>query len=113
MDQLDPTPAGPDRQPIAAANRETLDILGNILADRGASYADIADNGRIFCDLLRAMGFKWPEAMTDVQVHCLVMQATKWARLASGDFQHLDSLLDTAGYAILAHADTRRNTRKM
>lgn len=100
------------RLPITEACARTLDTLRATLVERGASYADIADNSRVFCDILRALGFRWPETMTDTQVHCTCMEATKLARLASGDFQHADSLLDMAGYAVLAHADTIRNHRK-
>lgn len=97
------------RQSITEACASTLGTLRHTLVERGAAYADIADNSRVFCDILRALGFSWPAHMTDTQVHCTAMEATKLARLASGDFQHLDSLLDMAGYAILAHADTSRN----
>lgn len=97
------------RTPIADASSETLAVLQKTLVERGANYTDIADNSEVFCNLLTSMGFQWPPNMTDTQAHCLCNIATKLARLKCGDFQHLDSLLDLAGYAILMHADTQRN----
>jgi len=113
--QSHPTPSAGNAEPrplITEACSNTLDTLRHTLVERGASYADIADNSKVFCDILRALGFSWPLTMTDTQVHCTAMEATKLARLASGDFQHLDSLLDMAGYAVLAHADTVRSKKE-
>lgn len=96
---------------MTEACASTLHTLRATLVERGATYSDIEDNSIVFCNILRAMGFRWPETMTDTQVHCTTMEATKMARLATGDFQHLDSLLDMAGYAVLAHAETSRRNK--
>jgi len=101
------------RTPITEAAAETLATLQKTLVERGANYADIADNSKVFCDLLSSMGFTWPKTMTDTQVHCVCNIATKLSRLKTGDFQHLDSLLDLGGYAVLVHADTARNQQKV
>lgn len=87
------------------------DVLGqmqSVLVERGASYADIADNSRVFATILRNMGVTVPEGMSDTEFHCIANIATKLARRAVGDPAHEDTWVDIANYAVLQLADMRR-----
>ena len=92
-----------------------IPYLENVLADlhktlvqRGSSYADFADNSRVFTELMAALGIKKPDGMSQVSFHGQAMICTKLARDATGDRTHEDTWVDIANYAVLILADLRR-----
>lgn len=85
--------------------------MRTVLVERGANYADIADNSCVFTTIMEAMGVKRPEGMTEVEFHCMSNIATKMARLATGNRQHEDNWTDLANYAVLQLADMRRTKK--
>ena len=103
------------RQPINEALAPILDDMRTTFVDRGANYADIADNSVIFTQVMQAMGVRLPEGMTAVEFHCLANISTKLCRIASayaiGGKPHQDNWLDMAGYAMLSLADIRRKAQ--
>lgn len=61
----------------------------------------------VLCDLMAAAGIRMPSE-DETSMHCLTNINVKIARLASSGFDHQDSVLDIAGYAILWLAHLRR-----
>jgi hypothetical protein len=99
------------RGDIISASSGVLDDMRRVLVERGATYADIADNSRVFSALMLSLGVRPPDHMTPTQFHCLANICTKLARVTTGDWLHEDSYLDIANYAVLILADIRRNRR--
>lgn len=91
--------------------RAALEELSITLSQRGDSYADFEDNSRIAVGITELIGFMQPVTRTSApqapQINAASLIATKLSRLADNP-KHLDSWLDIAGYAILAHATTVR-----
>lgn len=88
-----------------------LNQMREVLVDRAGSYADIADNSNVFHLLQQAIGVVPAVGMGRVQQHVLSNICTKLARLSSPSevgFNHEDSWLDIANYAVLALAHIRR-----
>lgn len=88
---------------------KALADMQTVLVERGGSYADIADNGRVFRSLMESLGIQIPVGMTDVEFHSLSNICTKLARLTTGSRDHQDNWVDIANYATLQLADMRRN----
>ena len=83
-----------------------------MLVERGANYADIADNSASFAALMAVQGIDKPRDMSDVEFHCLANISTKLARMSTGSRTHEDNWVDIANYAVLALACLRRETMK-
>lgn len=97
------------RTPIFEYAANSLRDMANILIERGAQYSDIADNSKVFTQIMEAMGVVRPAGMTEVEFHCLANIATKMSRIAVGNRGHQDNWLDLANYATLQLSDIRRN----
>ena len=86
--------------------------MERVLVERGANYADIADNSASFAALMAVQGIDKPRDMSDVEFHCLANISTKLARMSMGSRTHEDNWVDIANYAVLALACLRRENVK-
>lgn len=86
---------------------EGLTALGTALASRGDSYSDITDNASVFIDALKGHGVEFP-SKNDTAMYCNAMIQAKLARLACSGWNHQDSVMDIAGFAILWLAQLKR-----
>jgi len=99
-----------EREALFTYLDKALADMREVLVERGKNYADIADNSRVFTQIMTALGVKLPDGMTETQYHCFSNIATKMARYATGNKGHDDNFVDMANYGVLMMADTRRGT---
>jgi hypothetical protein len=97
-----------DKQTLLDFAAQILTTMHDTLVVRGRTYADIADNSRVFAEAMSALGIYPPKNMSDVEFHCISNICTKLARQAVGQTFHEDNWIDIANYAVLIAAHMRR-----
>lgn len=96
------------RPPLSQYTQQLLTELGDIFVNRGASYSDFSDNSRVSQDLSRAFGTDADTGTDDTTTNGVEMLRHKLSRLAASGWNHRDSWLDIAGFALLIAANQDR-----
>lgn len=92
------------RPPLAGFTQKLLNELTDIFVNRGASYSDFDDNSKVCQDICRSFGLDADVGIDDTTLNGVEMIRHKLSRLASNGWNHRDSWLDLAGYALLIAA---------
>ena len=100
------------RPPISGFVKKILEELNATLVERGANYSDFEDNAAINQNIAATLGFAQlvvlPSSGVSPVSHTVAtaveMIRGKLSRLACNGWDHRDSWIDIAGYALLVAA---------